>query len=64
MRAQWDLSAEEGCGVTATVNVFLPTSLDHNATTSLYGNDGHSTEEEVLIAFCPWQQLQKYVISY
>lgn len=31
-------------------NVSLPTSLDRNTKTSLHGNDGHSTGEEVLTA--------------
>lgn len=64
MEGWWGLLAEEGCDITATYNLSLPTSLDHNTTTSLHGNDGHSTGEEVLIPFCPWQQLQKYMISY
>ena len=47
-----------------TTNVSLPASLDHNTKTSPHGNDGHSIGEEILTAFCPWQQLQKYMISY
>lgn len=40
--------------------LFVQPSVDYNTTTSPYGNYRHSTGGEVLIAFCPGQQLQKY----